>query len=81
MRAGPVTIIVALLLILAAAVVFAYQGLTLPGDPMPTEGWIALALGVVFSLIVGIGLMVLLFYSSRRGYDEPSHFTPEDPRD
>ncbi len=36
---------------------------------MPREGWIALTLGVVFPLIVGIGLMVLLFYSSRKGYD------------
>ncbi|MGJ4930050.1 hypothetical protein ACQR1I_28975 [Bradyrhizobium sp. HKCCYLS2038] len=78
MRAGPIIIIVALLLILAGAVVFAYQGMTLPGDPMPTEGWIALTLGVVFSLIVGIGLMVLLFYSSRKGYDEPSQFRPDD---
>ncbi|MGC2781887.1 MAG: hypothetical protein WA418_40260 [Bradyrhizobium sp.] len=81
MRAGPATIIVALLLILAAAAVFAYQGLTLPGDPMPREGWIALTLGVVFSLIVGIGLMVLLFYSSRRGYDEPSHFNTHERPD
>ncbi|NPU11471.1 hypothetical protein HL667_19150 [Bradyrhizobium sp. 83012] len=81
MRAGPIAIIVALLLILAAASVFAYQGMTLPGDPMPTEGWIALTLGVVFSLIVGIGLMVLLFYSSRKGYDEPSQFGADDHRD
>jgi hypothetical protein len=41
---------------------------------MPAEGWIALTLGVVFSLIVGIGLMTLVFYSSRQGYDEPTHF-------
>jgi hypothetical protein len=32
---------------------------------------VALAVGVIFSLAVGIGLMALLFYSSRRGYDEP----------
>ncbi|XUM19509.1 hypothetical protein ACRAVF_17415 [Bradyrhizobium oligotrophicum S58] len=81
MRAGPITIVVALLLILAAAVIFAYQGMTLTGDPMPTEGWIALALGVVFSLIVGIGLTVLLFYSSRKGYDEPSQFGADDHRE
>ncbi|MGJ4891816.1 hypothetical protein ACQR1Y_26750 [Bradyrhizobium sp. HKCCYLRH3099] len=78
MRAGPITIVVALLVILAGAAVFAYQGLTLPGDPMPTEGWIALSLGVVFSLIVGVGLMVLVFYSSRKGYDEASQFRSDD---
>jgi hypothetical protein len=26
---------------------------------------------VVFSLVVGCGLMALLFYSNRHGYDEP----------
>jgi hypothetical protein len=30
-----------------------------------------MALGVLLSLGVGFGLMALLFYSSRKGYDEP----------
>jgi hypothetical protein len=30
-----------------------------------------MALGIFFSLIVGGGLMALMFYSSRHGYDEP----------
>jgi hypothetical protein len=33
-------------------------------------GWIALGLGVFFTLALGIGLMALVFISSRRGYDE-----------
>jgi hypothetical protein len=37
---------------------------------MPTSGYIFMALGVVLSLLVGFGLMGLIFYSSRRGYDE-----------
>lgn len=37
---------------------------------MTIHGWIALAIGVIFSLAVGIGLMVLVFFSSRHGYDE-----------
>ena len=45
---------------------------------MPTEGWMALVLGVVFSLIVGVGLMALLFYSSRKGYDDSSQFRADD---
>jgi hypothetical protein len=32
-----------------------------------------MALGVVFSVGLGCGLMALLFYSSRHGYDEPPH--------
>ena len=30
--------------------------------------------GCVFSLVVGIRLMALVFYSSRKGYDEPPTF-------
>ena len=37
---------------------------------MPTEGYVALAFGVLFSLVVGCGLMALMFYSSRQGYDD-----------
>jgi hypothetical protein len=33
-------------------------------------GWLALALGVVITLGLGVGLMALVFISSRRGYDE-----------
>jgi hypothetical protein len=35
------------------------------------NGWIALALGVLSTLALGIGLMALVFISNRRGYDEP----------
>ena len=37
---------------------------------MSVHGWVALSLGVVFSVVIGCGLMALMFYSSRRGYDE-----------
>jgi hypothetical protein len=70
---GTVAVVVALLAILAAAGWFAAGAWTsVQGPPMPTTGYVAMALGVVFSLIVGCGLMALLFYSSRHGYDEPS---------
>ena len=39
---------------------------------MGAHGYAAMILGIVFSLLVGCGLMGLLFYSSRHGYDEPS---------
>lgn len=35
------------------------------------NGWIALVLGIVVTMAVGVGLMALIFISSRRGYDEP----------
>lgn len=48
--------------------------MTVEGEPIPTEGYVALALGAGLSVLVGIGLMTLLFFSSRRGYDDPPHF-------
>ncbi len=41
------------------------------GIEVSTSGYVAMALGVLFSLAVGFGLMGLVFYSSRSGYDEP----------
>ena len=35
-----------------------------------THGVVALVLGVLLSLALGIGLMFLVFYSNRRGHDD-----------
>lgn len=46
---------------------------------LSTDGTIALWLGIVISFVVGVGLMVLLFQSDRRGYDANVEFElPED---
>ncbi len=37
---------------------------------MSVHGWIALILGTVISLALGGGLMALVFYSARKGYDD-----------
>jgi hypothetical protein len=37
-------------------------------------------LGIVFSIVVGCGLMALVFYSSRRGYDVPPNYDSPDER-
>ncbi len=37
---------------------------------MSIHGWIAMGIGVVFSMAVGIGLMALVFFSARQGYDD-----------
>lgn len=56
---------------LAASVWFAFFVWTTDeGPPMPVTGYVAMILGVLFSLLVGIGLMALIFYSHRHGYDE-----------
>jgi len=57
---------------LVAAAVIGYLGWTSVETSVPTSGYVAMALGVIFSLVVGVGLMTLVFYSSRKGYDEPA---------
>ena len=72
--AGSIALIVVLVTILGAAGWFAARAwVSVDGPPMPMTGYIAMTLGVVFSVAVGCGLMALLFYSSRHGYDEPPH--------
>jgi protein-S-isoprenylcysteine O-methyltransferase Ste14 len=56
-RLGTIALVVVLLGLLVAATLFAIRS------------WTS-TIGVVFSLLVGIALMTLLFYSSRHGYDE-----------
>ena len=55
---------------LVGAIVLGYLGWTRDDASVPTSGYVAMAFGVIFSLFVGIGLMALIFYSSRKGYDE-----------
>lgn len=60
-----------LIALLGVALWFAVDTWTaIEGPPMPAAGWVALAGGVIVSLIVGCGLMALLFYSHRHGYDD-----------
>jgi len=70
---GKWAILTILSLLLVAAAIIAYLGWISGGDTeVPASGYVAMAFGVVFSLAIGIGLMALLFYSSRKGYDEPA---------
>ncbi len=72
MGVGSWIILIVLLSLLVATGVVIYFGWTLGnGIDVPTSGYAAMALGVIVSLAVGFGLMALLFYSSRKGYDEP----------
>ncbi|WP_377831241.1 hypothetical protein ACFKHW_38895 (plasmid) [Bradyrhizobium lupini] len=63
--------------LLAAATLPAYFGWSSAGETgVPPSGYLAMALGILFSSIIGAGLMTLLFYSSRSGYDEPAKIIP-----
>jgi len=72
-------IILPLLALLAFATWFAVHAWTSIERPaIPAVGYVAMVLGIVFSLAVGCGLMALLFYSSRHGYDTPPQYETTD---
>jgi hypothetical protein len=48
------------------------------GTEVPVAGYVAMAIGVVFSVLLGVGLMALVFHSSRAGYDEPAKLVRSD---
>jgi hypothetical protein len=76
---GSYAIIAVLLgLLIWAAVIGGIGWSSAAGTDVPLTGYVAMALGVVFSLVVGIGLMALVFYSSRSGYDEPAKLIGTD---
>lgn len=57
-------------LLLAAGGVALHLWLELDDVSLGVHGWLALGLGVGVSLILGVGLMMLVFRSARRGYDD-----------
>ena len=77
---GSWIILIVLLSLLIATGVVIYRGWTLAGGTdVPASGYAAMVFGVIISLAVGFGLMALIFYSSRKGYDEPPVLiAPED---
>lgn len=68
-----IAISVGLLVIVAAVGAYAFEGLMVPDAPVPTYGIVMFTIGITLLVVVGVGPMSLLFYSSRRGYDEPPH--------
>ncbi len=52
------------------ALTFLVQGWWHVEAEISMHGWIALTLGVVVTMAVGVGLMALAFFSARRGYDD-----------
>jgi hypothetical protein len=71
MRSTIILGLTALFGLLALAIWFAVSTFVqMSGDPIPLYGYFAIAGGVLVSLLVGGGLMALVFYSHRHGYDD-----------
>ena len=66
-------VIAALLGLLALALWVAYRQWIMVDVDVPAWALISMAFGALAAVVVGGGLMALIFYSSRKGYDEPPH--------
>ena len=64
--------VLGLALLLAAALFGAYEGWVAHSGNVEVPGWgyAFLTVGLVFGLLLGGGLMGLIFYSSRTGHDD-----------
>jgi hypothetical protein len=80
-RLGTVFVLAVLLGFLGWSVWFMIRTWNSVEGTMGVHQWIALILGVFFSCLVGFGLMGMIFFSSRRGYDEPPHFVVQEDAD
>jgi len=70
-KIGTAVLCIVLFSFLAVSIWYAGKAWTsVEGPPMPAQGYAAMIMGVVFSVALGCGLMALIFYSSRNGYDE-----------
>lgn len=77
---GKVLLLTSLGIFLVASIWWSAHVWNSYGDTeLSTDGTIALWLGIVVSFVVGVGLMILLFQSDRRGYDATVEF--ELPKD
>ncbi|MBN9541122.1 MAG: hypothetical protein IKE60_13385 [Reyranella sp.] len=64
--------IVTLVACIGLGIVGIYFATTINSDlPLSESGSLALIIGVTFTLIIGVGLMALIFFSSRNGFDVP----------
>jgi len=73
MRSIGAWVAVAVALTVVATVVILVAGFwgDIGASRMSLAGWLAMGLGIVLTLALGIGLMALVFISSRSGWDEP----------
>jgi hypothetical protein len=69
--AGTIAVVIAALIVAIVVVISVGNWNFIGNSGIDLNGWIALTLGVIVTLAVGIGLMALVFISNRRGYDEP----------
>jgi hypothetical protein len=68
-----VAAVIAVVVVVVVAIVIAIFWNELGASEISLAGWLALGGGVVVTLTLGCGLMALMFFSNRRGYDYRAH--------
>jgi hypothetical protein len=68
-----VTVVISLCVLGATGAIALWLWNDIGDVQISTLGLIALGLGAGLSFLLGAGLMALMFFSSRRGYDERAH--------
>jgi len=63
-------LVVAAAVVLIIGIVIAAEWTGIGDSDISGAGWLAMGLGVIVTLALGVGLMALVFISNRRGYDE-----------
>jgi hypothetical protein len=65
-----VAVVIAAAVVLIIDIVIAAEWIGIGDSDISGAGWLAMGLGVIVTLALGVGLMALVFISNRRGYDE-----------
>jgi hypothetical protein len=65
-----VAVVIAAAVVLVIGTVIAVLWTNIGESEISGAGWLAMTLGVIVTLALGVGLMGLVFFSNRRGYDE-----------
>ena len=65
-----IAVVISAAVVLGAVVAIASLWAGIGVSEISVAGWFAMGLGIILTLALGIGLMALVFISSRRGYDD-----------
>ena len=65
-----IAVAIAAAIVIGVVVAIAISWARFGQSEISLAGWFAMGLGIILTLALGIGLMALVFFSSRRGYDE-----------
>ena len=71
-----ILLIIFLIILMAGSMYVAYEiWISISDVEISLHGKIAMAFGITFTFLLGTGLMFLVFYSSRKGYDRENNLT------